>query len=110
MNDDFDACLYYNDKKYVKANLPESLKMITAQTQGGVKFVCFSQNVKSAMMWGHYAADGIPLAFDIYSQCLVSLIFSEIAQDICSSARWIFDGVAVATARKSNTADGQIDK
>ena len=124
MNDDFDACLYYDDKKivdwldsfydtknnlkildyiktaknvpkemqqlfpnaeiffdaiqqltledikkvslgfkeYVKANLPESLKMITAQIQGGVKFACFSQNVKSAMMWGHYASDGTGFA------------------------------------------------
>jgi len=41
---------------------------------------------------------------------LVSLIFDKTTQDICSSARRIFDGVVVATARKSNTADGQIDK
>ncbi len=41
---------------------------------------------------------------------LVSLIFDKTTQDICSSVRRISGGVAVATARKSNTADVQIDK
>jgi len=43
-------------------------------------------------------------------QCLDRIISGETPQDICSSARRIFDGVAVATARKSNAAGGQIDK
>ncbi len=42
--------------------------------------------------------------------CAVCIIFSKTPQDIRSSARRIFDAVAVATARKSNAADGRIDK
>lgn len=49
-------------KEYTKSNLPESLKMITIIIQEGVKFACFSRNIKSAMMWGHYAADGTGFA------------------------------------------------
>ena len=41
---------------------------------------------------------------------LVSLIFDKTTQDICSYARRISGGVAVATARKSNAADERIDK
>lgn len=39
-------------KKYIKANLPESIKRITTLIQNGIKFACFSQDVESAMMWG----------------------------------------------------------
>ncbi len=46
----------------------------------------------------------------IIVQCTDLFIFSQITQDICSSARRIFDGVAVATTRKFNVADGQINK
>ena len=38
------------------------------------------------------------------------MISGEPPQNICSSARRIFDGAAVAAARKSNAADGKIDK
>ncbi len=42
--------------------------------------------------------------------CTDRIISGETPQDIRSSARRICDGVAVATARKSNAADGRIDK
>ncbi len=49
-------------KKYIKANLPESIKRITTLIQNGIKFACFSQDVESAMMWGHYAENGTGFA------------------------------------------------
>lgn len=39
--------------------------------------------------------------------CIIS---GKTLQDICSSAKRIFDGAAVATDRKSNVADGRIGK
>lgn len=49
-------------KKYIKANLPESIKRITTLIQNGIKFACFSQDVESAMMWGHYGENGTGFA------------------------------------------------
>ena len=49
-------------KQYIQNNLPEKLEMVTSLIQQGVKFACFSENINSAMMWGHYAEDGTGFA------------------------------------------------
>ncbi len=49
-------------KKYIQDNLLERLEKVTLLIQQGVKFACFSENINSAMMWGHYAESGTGFA------------------------------------------------
>lgn len=48
----------------IKINLEESLKDITQKIQEGTKFACFSENIYSDMMWGHYADNGTGFALE----------------------------------------------
>ena len=52
--------------KYIQNNLSEKLEQVTLLIQQGVKFACFSENIASAMMWGHYAESntGFALGYD----------------------------------------------
>ena len=52
----------FDFKKYIQDNLSKKLKEITSLIQQGVKFACFSENISSAMMWGHYAENGTGFA------------------------------------------------
>ncbi len=52
----------FDFKQYIQDNLFEKLEMVTSLIQRGVKFACFSENINSAMMWGHYAANGTGFA------------------------------------------------
>ncbi len=49
-------------KQYIQDNLPEKLEMVTSLIQQGIKFASFSENITSAMMWGHYAENGTGFA------------------------------------------------
>lgn len=49
-------------REHIKNCLPERLAEITTLIQQGVKFACFSENINSAMMWGHYAQSGTGFA------------------------------------------------
>ena len=52
-----------------------------------------------------------PAAFRVLGEgtsVLPGLYSGKTTPDICSSARWIFDGVAVAITRKFNAADRQM--
>lgn len=53
-------------QEYIQNNLSEKLKHITLLIQQGVKFACFSENINSVMMWGHYADSntGFALGYD----------------------------------------------
>lgn len=54
--------LSYRFKQYIKDNLPEKMNLITELIQKEVKFACFSENIGSPLMWGHYAENGTGFA------------------------------------------------
>ncbi|MEE1362787.1 MAG: DUF2971 domain-containing protein [Selenomonadaceae bacterium] len=51
---------------YIKNNRDDSLKNITSRVQALTKFACFSENIDSDMMWGHYAnsSSGFAIEYD----------------------------------------------
>ena len=52
--------------EYIQNNLSEKLEQVTLLIKQGVKFACFSEDIASAMMWGHYAESntGFVLGYD----------------------------------------------
>lgn len=50
--------------QHLNHNLEKGLERITNIIQSSVKFACFSRNIKSDMMWGHYAANSTGFALE----------------------------------------------